>query len=79
MTEPSPLPTLTYEGQDALGRRVTSTTNIETAQQLVTRLYGGRWRWLQVWRLDDGTLVGGIDREKLRRGRACWYDDQRKG
>jgi len=74
VTEPSPLPTLTYEGQDALGRRVSSTTNIETARQLVTRLYGGRWRWLRVWRLDDGTPVGGIDRVKLRRGRAYWYD-----
>jgi len=74
MHDPIPLPTLTYEGVTQLGQSVNGTTNTETPQQLVTRLYGGRWQSLQVWQLDTGDLVGGIDRKRLRRGRSYWYN-----
>lgn len=74
MREPIQLPTLTYEGVTQLGKAVSGTTNTETVQQLVTRLYGGRWQTLRVWRLDTGDLIGGIDRQRLRRGRAYWYN-----
>lgn len=73
MHDPIPLPTLTYEGVTQLGQSVNGTTNTETPQQLVTRLYGGRWQSLQVWRLDTNEPVGGINRQRLRRGRAYWF------
>lgn len=74
MNEIPPLPTLTYEGVNKVGAFVSTSTRVETTQQLVTRLYAGGWSSLNVWVLATGELVGGIDRKKLRRGRSYWFN-----